>query len=65
MIEFALALDPNSASDRRDRGIIHYHLGNSAEALSDLQYYLESSPYGHDTEGVHQLVSELRSFLDD
>ena len=65
MIEFALALDPNSASDRRDRGIIHYHLGNSAEALNDLQYYLESSPYGHDTDGVHQLVSELRSFLDD
>ena len=65
MIEFALALDPNSASDRRDRGIVHYHLGNSAEALNDLQYYLDSSPHGQDTEGVHQVVSELRSFLDD
>jgi len=65
MIDFSLALEPNSATDRRDRGIVHYNLGNSAEALDDLQYYLDFAPRGQDTEGVHQLVSELRSFLDD
>lgn len=65
MIEFSLAIDPDSTLDRRDRGIIHYQLGNSAEALDDLQFYLEYAPHGHDTEGVHQLVSELRDFLDD
>ena len=63
--EFALALDPHSAMDRRDRGIVHYQLGHSAEALDDLVYYLDLSPSGPDVEGVHALVAELRSFLDD
>ena len=63
--EFALALDPHSAMDRRDRGIVHYQLGHSAEALDDLAYYLDLSPSGPDVEGVHALIAELRSFLDD
>ena len=63
--EFALALDPHSAMDRRDRGIVHYQLGHSAEALDDLVYYLDLAPSGPDVEGVHALVAELRSFLDD
>ena len=63
--EFALALDPHSAMNRRDRGIVHYQLGHSAEALDDLVYYLDLSPSGPDVEGVHALVAELRSFLDD
>ena len=63
--EFALALDPYSAMDRRDRGIVHYQLGHSAEALDDLIYYLDLAPNGPDAEGVHALVAELRSFLDD
>ena len=63
--EFALALDPHSAMDRRDRGIVHYQLGHSAEALDDLTYYLDFAPNGPDAEGVHALVAELRSFLDD
>lgn len=63
--EFALALDPHSAMDRRDRGVVHYQLGHSAEALDDLVYYLDFAPNGPDAEGVHALVAELRSFLDD
>lgn len=63
--EFALVLDPHSAMDRRDRGIVHYQLGHSAEALDDLVYYLDFSPNSPDAEGVHALVAELRSFLDD
>ena len=63
--EFAIALDPHSAMDRRDRGIVHYQLGHSAEALDDLSYYLHLAPNGPDAEGVHALVAELRSFLDD
>ena len=65
MIEFSLTLNPDSLLDRRDRGIVQYCLGNSAEALGDLQYYLDFSPRGPDTERVHQMVSELRIFLDD
>ena len=63
--EFALALDPHSAMDRRDRGIVHYQLGHSAEAMDDLIYYLDFAPNGPDAEGVRALVAELRSFLDD
>ena len=62
---FALALDPNSAHNRRDRGIAHYRLGHSAEALDDLAYYLDRVPNNWDSEGLHALVAELRAFLDD
>ncbi len=65
MADFALALDPNSAICRLDRGIVHYQLGHSAEALDDLAYYLDTMPNGPDIEGIHALVAELRSFLDD
>ena len=63
--DFALALEPHSAENRRDRGIIQYQLGHSAEALDDLVYYLDLVPNGPDSEGVHALVAELRTFLDD
>ena len=63
--DFALALDPHSASYRRDRGIVHYQLGHGAEALDDLVYYLDLAPNSADIEGVHALVAQLRAFLDD
>ena len=63
--EFALALDPDSIYDRRDRGIIHYQLGHSAEALDDLDYYLAVAPADSAIEGIHALAAELRMFLDD
>ena len=65
VVEFALALEPHSAPNRRDRGIVHYQLGHSAEALDDLVYYLDLAPNGQDVEGVHALVAELKTFLDD
>lgn len=63
--EFALRLEPHSAMNRRDRGIVHYQLGHSAEAMEDLVYYLDFAPNGPDAEGVHALVAELSAFLDD
>ena len=63
--EFALALNPDSIYNRRDRGIAHYQLGHSAEALDDLVHYLEAAPADSSTEGLHALVAELRMFLDD
>ena len=65
MSDFALALEPHSAENRRDRGIVQYQLGHSAEALDDLALYLDLAPNGPDSEGVHALVAELRAFLDD
>ncbi len=63
--EFTLKLHPHSALDRRDRGIVHYQLGHSAEALDDLVHYLDLAPDGPDAEGIHALVAELRFYLDD
>ena len=62
---FAVALEPHSAANHRDRGVVHYQLGHSAEALDDLVHYLELVPDGPDAEGVHAIVAELRSFLED
>ena len=63
--EFALALEPNSIYNLRDRGIAHYQLGHSAEALDDLASYLAAAPADSSTEGLHALTAELRMFLDD
>ena len=63
--EFAIALEPHSATNYRDRGVVHYQLGHSAEALDDLTHYLDLVPNGADAEGVHAIVAELRSFLED
>ena len=63
--DFALALEPHSASNHRDRGVVHYQLGHSAEALEDLVHYLDLVPNSADAEGVHAIVAELRSFLED
>lgn len=65
VIDFALALEPSSASDRRDRGIAHYHLGNRAQALADLQFYLDFATPGPDKDGVDQMMSHIRTTLDD
>lgn len=63
--ELALALEPDSIYNRRDRGIAHYQLGHSAEALDDLSRYLDAAPTDSSTEGIHALAAELRMFLDD
>lgn len=64
--ELALALEPDSIYNRRDRGIAHYQLGHSAEALDDLSRYLDAAPpMDSSTEGIHALAAELRMFLDD
>ena len=63
--DFALALEPRSAENLRDRGVIQYQLGHSAEALDDLVRYLDLAPNGPDSEGVNALIAELRAFLDD
>jgi regulator of sirC expression with transglutaminase-like and TPR domain len=65
IIDFALALDPDSASDRRDRGIAHYHLGNRSRALDDLQFYLDFAAPAPDKDGVSQMVSHIRGTLDE
>ena len=65
MIDFSLVLDPLSAPDHRDRGIINYRLGNTIQALDDLLYYLGNAAPGSDTDGVNQLVTHIRGRMTD
>jgi regulator of sirC expression with transglutaminase-like and TPR domain len=50
--QLLLAVDPLSADELRDRGLLAYHLNDFAAALRDLQQYLSLSPKGRlDKEG--------------
>ena len=55
----AVSLQPNIIGERRDRGLIHYQLGNHQAALEDLRIYLAASPPGTDTSDVRRLVERI------
>ena len=65
MIDWMLTVQPEGKRELRDRGVVHYRLGNYAEALNDLRSFLSDSPPGPETESVHELVGRLRQVLDD
>lgn len=44
MIELALALQPNSLPDLRDRGMVYFAMARYADALADLKNYLKLAP---------------------
>ena len=60
MSERLVALYPQSAQERRDRGLMHLQLGRTLKALADLEYFLEGASSGEDTEGIRELVSRLK-----
>ncbi len=60
----AVSLQPNIIGERRDRGLIHYQLGNHQAALEDLRIYLAASPPGVDTSDVRRLVDRIGENLD-
>ena len=39
--DLLLALDPGAAEERRDRGLLSFHLGDMGAALRDLEHYLQ------------------------
>ena len=60
----AVSLQPNIIGERRDRGLIHYQLGNHQAALEDLRIYLAASPPGAETSDVQRLVDRIGGDLD-
>ena len=60
----SVSLQPNIIGERRDRGMIHYQLGNHQAALEDLRIYLAASPPGVDTSDVRRLVERIGNELD-
>jgi regulator of sirC expression with transglutaminase-like and TPR domain len=63
MIDLLIALEPQAALERRDRGMVHYQLRQYDQALEDLEIFLDSAPSDADTEGIEGLVSRLRVLL--
>lgn len=53
--DLLLALDPSALDERRDRGLLSFHLGDMHAALRDLERYL------HD----HRMFATDRALLDD
>lgn len=63
VVEKMVLLNPDSAVDRRDRGLVAYRLNNFAQARQDLRYYLEHRPAAADREAVQASLSAVESIL--
>ena len=55
-----LVLQPDAWSDYRDRGLAHAALGNSAQAVEDLEKYLLCAEDPLDVESITHRISTLR-----
>lgn len=58
-IERILLLFPGTAIELRDRGILHYHLGNWDTAYQDLEAYLAKVPDAEDAATIQKLLSQI------
>ena len=58
-----LLLMPDLPLERRDRGVIHFHLKFYARALRDLHAYLELEPTAEDKQEVQQQIKLIRQTL--
>lgn len=65
IIDWMLTVQPEGKHELRERGVVHYRLGNYSEALNDLRSFLAAAPSDSETESVRQLVDRLRTLLDD
>jgi regulator of sirC expression with transglutaminase-like and TPR domain len=57
-----VVLLPQSAEERRDRGLAWAELGRAVEAVDDLEAYLAQCPEADDAGALRQRVTELRRF---
>ena len=58
-----VALLPDAAAERRDRGLLLWRVGRAQAALADLTAYLEAEPEAGDAGDVREVVGRLRAFL--
>ena len=59
-----LVLYPGGWSEWRDRGYAHAQIGNTAQAVQDLETYLAHAAHAGDVEDVTRLVAQLRGASD-
>jgi regulator of sirC expression with transglutaminase-like and TPR domain len=60
VVELSLVLEPWNPALVGERGMLHYRLGNTAAALTDLQRYVEASNPGGVSAPALRLLDELR-----
>ena len=59
LIDWLLAVQPEAAQERRERGIVSYQLGNYVQALDDLRAYLAFPSSIGDSEAVRGLIARI------
>ncbi len=63
VLDLLLLLDPRSSLDHRDRGLLHYEVGEFLKARDDLQAYLELDPSAGDAEIIREHLNDVESRL--
>jgi len=63
VVEKMLYLNPDSALDRRDRGLLAYRMNRFAEARRDLRDYLERCPDASDRVAIRSSLSAIEAIL--
>ena len=58
-----LLLDPGSAVERRDRGIVYLQLKYYGRALRDLKAYLELAPHAQDRDEILEHIKMIRQII--
>lgn len=59
VMNMLVALLPDVAEERRDRGLIHHRLGNDREALEDLRWFASTRHPGSKDEFLDKLIGDL------
>ena len=63
VVERLLILEPNSAQEIRDRGIVYLKLECFAQALEDLESYIRLSSHADDAAEIREQVVSLRKLV--
>jgi len=56
-------LAPDTALERKDRGIVHLHLKRYSRAIRDFSAYLELAPHAEDAEDVRRQIKTIRQTI--
>ena len=59
VLDMLVAINPKVIEERRDRGLIHYQLGNRAQALADLKFFSDSTAPSNKDKMVTKIIEEL------
>jgi regulator of sirC expression with transglutaminase-like and TPR domain len=63
VVEKMLHLNPESALDRRDRGLLAYRMNRFAEARDDLRFYLDRTPDAPDRVAIRSSLAAVEAIL--